>query len=488
VTRIRGYIRESTAAQGEKFGPDAQRAAILEACRSLELAAPAHWYTDLISGTGSVVRDALAAARTDARAHEYDVLICYDTSRWARNEREAFDFEHEMKIAGVRIYYAAERIWADDDATALHKGVLHVINAEYSRALSRRIRDGYAAKRAKGQHVGSIPWGYRRVDAARLEPTERVQIRILAWQLYASGDYTFATLAQELNRRGHRIDYRGRDRAFTRFTLSEILRSRVDLELGGLAAQTFERAREVRARHLQNEHVGQRRHEYVFAGVARCAQCGETYWGRMQAKSGKPSRRQLVHAPRGCGRGARDEELLERTIGAWLSTWSFGADARTRIARFLRRSSAAAVQDRERTRALRELERLQNLYRWGDLEETLYRAESSRVRERLAALGPGAAPRPSDQALKLASRIGLAWDAAALPARRAFVREWIAELRIRRDGIIDVVPRPAVAAVVYAAQGSGTVGDAGRSPAVPHPVRVVGLEEWRRFWADAESA
>jgi DNA invertase Pin-like site-specific DNA recombinase len=488
MTRTRAYIRESTVQQGEKFGPDAQRAAILEACRSLELAAPAHWYTDLITGTGSVVRDGLAAARSDARAHEYDVLICYDTSRWARNEREAFDFEHEMAVAGVRIYYAAERIWADDESKALHKGVLHVINAEYSRALSRRIRDGYAAKKAKGQHVGSIPWGYRRVDAARLEPTERVQVRLLAWQLYATGDYTFATLAEELSRRGHRIDYRGRDRAFTRFTLTEILRSRVDLELGGLDAATFERAREVRARHLRNEHVGQRRHEYLFAGVARCGECGETYWGRMQAKTGKPSRRQLVHAPRGCGRGARDEELLERTIGAWLSTWSLGGDARTKIARFLRRSGAAAVQDIERARSLRELERLQKLFRWGDLEETEYRAESARVRDRLSALGPGTTTRPSDQALKLASRIGVAWGAAALPARRAFVREWISEVRLRRDGLVDVVPRAAVAAVVYAAQGSGTVGDTGRSPAVPHPVRVVGLEEWRRFWAEAETA
>lgn len=489
MSRVRAYVRESTVAQGEKFGPDAQRAAIDAACDELKIARAQLWYSDLITGTGKVVRDGLAAAIADARAHQYDVLVCYDTSRFARNERQAFDFEHEMAQAGVRVYYAAERIWSDDESTALHKGVLHVINAEYSRALSRRIRDGYAAKKAKGQHVGSIPWGYRRVDAARLEPTERVAVRLLAWQLYAAGDYTFATLADELNRRGHRIDYRGRERTFTRSTLSEILRSRVDLALGGLDQATFDRAREVRTRHLRNEHVGQRRHEYLFVGVARCGECGEGYWGRMQAKTGKPSRRQLVHAPRGCGRGARDEELLERTIGAWLSTWSLRGDARAKIARFLRGSAGASVQDVERTRALRELDRLQKLFRWGDVDESEYRSETARVRDRLAALGPGSAPRaPSADALRLASRIGVAWAAASLSARRAFVREWISELRIRRGGLVDVVPREAVAAIIYAAQGSGTVGDTGRSPAVPHPVRVVGLEEWRRFWADVESA
>jgi DNA invertase Pin-like site-specific DNA recombinase len=464
--RVRAYIRESTVAQGEKFGPDAQRAAILDACRDLNLGEPAHWYTDLITGTGKLVRDALLTARSDARSAEYDALVCYDTSRWARNEREAFDFEHEMKLAGVRIYYAAERIWADDEAKALHKGVLHVINAEYSRALARRIRDGYAAKKAKGEHVGSIPWGYRRVDAARLEPTDRVASRILIWTLYATRDYTYATLAEELNRRGHHIDYRGPGRPFTKFTITEILRSRVDLDLGGLDQAIYDRAREVRARHTKHEHVGQRRHQYVFAGVARCGDCGETYWGRMQAKTGLASKRQLVHAPRGCARGARSEEMLERVIGGWLATWSLQGDVRVRIARFLRRSDATAVQDAERARAERELERLRQLFRWGDISEAEYRADSARVHDRVVALGPRTITRPpSDEALKLASRIGLAWSAASLPARRTFIREWISELRIRRDGIIDIVPREAVAAIVYAAQGYGTVGDAGFEPA-----------------------
>jgi site-specific DNA recombinase len=466
MSRVRGYIRESTVAQGEKFGPDAQRAAILEACRSLEVSVPAHWYTDLITGTGKVVRDGLAHAISDARSRDYDVLVCYDTSRFARNEREAFDFEHDMALAGVRVYYAAERIWADDETKALHKGVLHVINAEYSRGLSRRIRDGYAAKKAKGHHVGSIPWGYRRVDASRLEPTERVAIRILAWELYSTGEYTYATLADELNRRGHRIDYRGHERPFSRFTLTEILRSRVDLELGGLDVGTFERARAVRERHKLNEHVGQRRHEYLLAGVVRCAECGETYWGRMQSGTGRVTRRQLIHAPRGCRRGGRSEELLERQIGAWLATWSLPADARTRIASYLRRSDAAAVQDVERARGERELERLRQLFRWGDIGEAEYRADSARIRDRLAELGPQSIVRPpSEDALKLASRIGVAWSAASLPKRRAFIREWVSEVRIREGGL-DIVAQPAVAPIVFAAQRSevGTVGDTGFEP------------------------
>src|SRR6266536_224066 len=173
----RGYIRESTKAQGEKFGPDAQRHAIRRAAHDLGIALDeSRWYVDLITGTGRVVRDELRAAMRDARAGDYGALVCYDTSRWARNERDAFTFEGEMHAAGVRIYYVAERIWSDDgsEGAAISKGVMHVLNAQYSRTLSRKIRDGLRAKMAKGGYAGGVPWGYRySADRMSLEPTDK---------------------------------------------------------------------------------------------------------------------------------------------------------------------------------------------------------------------------------------------------------------------------------------------------------------------------
>lgn len=86
-----------------------------------------------------------------------------------------------------------------------------------------------------------------------------------------------------------------------------------------------------------------------------------------------------------------------------------------------------------------------------------------RERDRLADLGPLALVRPpSENVLRLASRIGLAWSAASLPTRRAVIREWVSEVRIRAGGL-DIVPQASVATIVYAAQRTqvGTVGDAG---------------------------
>jgi hypothetical protein len=61
----------------------------------------------------------------------------------------------------------------------------------------------------------------------------------------------------------------------------------------------------------------------LFSRLARCAECGEIFWGRVQQQRnshGVTESKQLVDAPRGCGRGARTESELSRRLGMWLST------------------------------------------------------------------------------------------------------------------------------------------------------------------------
>lgn len=493
MTRVRAYLRESTAAQGEKFGPDAQRAAITDACRVLDLPPPARWYTDLVSGTGRVVRDDLGAALADAQAHDYDVLVCYDTSRFARNERDAFNFEHELHRAGARLFYVREGIWADDRRSAVHKGVMHVLAAQYSRDLSERIRDGLRAKKAKGGWVGGVPWGYRySADLMRIEPTDDATVRLLAWDLYASGAFTTATLAEELNRRGLRIRSRGADRPFTKWTLTEFFRSRVDREVGGLDPATYDRARAIMdARRTTHEKPGQRRHAYVFSGVARCGDCGEAFWGRMHVDRAKPaSRAQLYHAPSGCRKGAHYEDAVEAWFGRWLQTWRLPADARTRIARYVGRGQRDDGRAVRRHAIAGAIERLRDLYRWGEIDERGFTAERARLQRELDELGPDATTLvPSGSALKLASEIGTAWNAVSAETRRRFVSEWFEQVMIRRDGSVEVYPRPAYASIVFAAVGGhGGHGTSTAHHADPHAFTVAGYAAWAAFWASEATA
>ncbi len=310
--------------------------------------------------------------------------------------------------------------------------------------------------------MGGVPWGYRRsADLMRIEPDAGASVRLYAWQRYASGDVTMATLADRPARERTLLAAPS-DAVTTPVQLvEEFFRSRVDLDVGGLDPTIYERARAILARRaMTRAKPGLRRHAYLSTSLARWGECGENLWGRMSVNRYKPRPyAQLYHAPRGCRRGALSEEKL---AGEWLQTWCLPADASTRIARYLGRTRS---DDRvvRRSQLAAELERLRNLYRWGDLEQRDFLTQRTAVQRAIEELGPDIAPRPSRDALKLAGEIGRALNDVSAQTRRRFLEEWFEQILIHRDGRVEVMPREAVRGIVYAAQ----VGIAGSPPALP---------------------
>ena len=131
---------------------------------------------------------------------------------------------------------------------------------------------------------------------------------------------------------------------------------------------------------------------------------------------------------------------------------AFGAAERARIRRFLSSGGRDEERAAKRHAIETELERIRNLYRWGDMAEREYVDESRRLRSSLDALGTDVVPaQPREDAMRLASRIGEAWATVSIEMRRRFVTEWFAELRLNRDGAVDVVPRENVREIVYPA-------------------------------------
>ncbi len=458
--RARGYVRESTVRQGERYGPDAQRRTIERACSELGLEAPSAWYTDLVSATGRVVRDELAAARRAAAAREYDVLVCYDTSRWARNERDAFAFEDEMHRAGVRIYYVAERIWSDDEAegAAIAKGMFHVLNAQYSRTLRRKIRDGYAAKFATlGLPGGQLPWGYQwgaEAKSIELVPDEAA-VRRLVFELYGTGAYSSRSLADELNRRGHRI----RGRALSAWSAFEILRNPIAIGVTrrgddahqGAAPPLIDRMLWARCQELLRARRAWRgavrRNVFVFSSRARHAPCDRPLWGHRRSLRGRPERR-LVHSSPKCGAAfARNEEHLEWVFQAWLETFRLDAVHRVRLAAFLREDSAGPHVERVREQAERRLERARKLFLLGDIEEPKFLAERREAQRVIDAAVPSRAPVVSD--VKALQALAAAWPKASLEARREFVEQLTTEVRFDGDSM-ELVIRPELRRMVAA--------------------------------------
>lgn len=493
--RPRGYVRESTTRQGkdDRFGPEIQKHAQRELVARFGLRDLTYFYTDLVSGTGALRRSDFQRMVADARARQFDVLLVYDVSRFARNETDAWVYLDALRDAGVPVYFCDEDILTVVDEDWRDR-IGDVINAAaaYSRRLSRNVRRGLERKRARGLYVGGIPWGYQvRPDGSGLEPMSDgavTRTRLELWTLYATGSWTYATLATELNRRGLRMTWRGRTRPFSKWSIQEVLEHRVDLEHGGLAPATFDAVRILQAsRAGARSKPGQQRHRYLFSTVARCGECGERFWGRMNNNAKKPrSYPQLIHAPRGCRSGTRNEEKLVAEFGLWLKSWRLGADVRVRVARYLAGRRVDDSREVRRRSIASELDRLRNLYRWNDIGETEYLAERRRLARAQDELGPEPEVRaPSSEALDLAARIGDAWSAVSMETRRRFLEEWFEKVLIHRDGRTVIVPREPYRAIVFAA-----VGSAGATPngsAVP-TFSVSGLAEWEAFWAAEATA
>jgi len=188
--RAARWIRESTAGQADRFGPDAQRDHQDRAIERYGLVDTGLAWQVAHSGrtiaTTSQWAEMLAGA-----GRSWDVLVVGYVSRFARDLRTAVNARHDLHAAGAAILFADERLLTSDEE-AWEGWAREAVEAEaYSRRLGKRIREGYAAKRRRlADPGGHPPFGFRRsgIDHV-LEPVaETAHIVSEAFELAAAGE------------------------------------------------------------------------------------------------------------------------------------------------------------------------------------------------------------------------------------------------------------------------------------------------------------
>jgi DNA invertase Pin-like site-specific DNA recombinase len=170
-----GYIRVSTDEQ--RLGPEAQRAAI-QAWAAREGVSVTSWHVDQgVSGATAIeARPALCAALAALRDHGAGVLVVAKRDRVARDVVVAAMVERAAAGAGARLVSADGTGNGDAPADLFMRGVIDCA-AQYERGLIRaRTKAALAAKSAKGERVGEIPYGYHlAADGVRVEADEAEQ-------------------------------------------------------------------------------------------------------------------------------------------------------------------------------------------------------------------------------------------------------------------------------------------------------------------------
>jgi DNA invertase Pin-like site-specific DNA recombinase len=197
------YLRASKDEQ--RLSPEAQRAAVA-AWAAREGVSVAAWHVD--QGVRSVTpieqRPALCAALVRLREHGAGVLVVAKRDRVARDVVLAAGVERAAESAGARLVSAAGEGSGDTPADGFMRTVIDGA-AAYERALIRsRTKAALAAKRARGERAGNLPFGFALAPdgSDRLVPDASEQdVLALVRDLRRQG-LTVRAIAQELSGRG----------------------------------------------------------------------------------------------------------------------------------------------------------------------------------------------------------------------------------------------------------------------------------------------
>jgi len=203
-TRVRSHACNPPL-RAALLSSEAQRAGI-EAWAERERTCVAVWCVDhgVCSVSPVAERPALRAALAALRQHRAGVLVVAKRDRIARNVVLAADVERAAASAGARVVSASGEGNGDSPADAFMRTVIDGA-AQYEHGLIRaRTRDALAAKRARGERVGSVPFGFALdADGVRLVAVEHERAAIArARELRARG-LTLRAVAVRLAAEGH---------------------------------------------------------------------------------------------------------------------------------------------------------------------------------------------------------------------------------------------------------------------------------------------
>jgi DNA invertase Pin-like site-specific DNA recombinase len=164
--------------------PAAQRLAI-ETWAKRECVEIKSWQIDLgVDGATPIAeRPGLVAAYSALREHQAGMLVAANADRFAHDELVCWLIERAALTQGASIHTAdgsrgptRARVEAPEEKTGFTRGAVALASAYERVTLRSRIRASLAEKKARGERVGTIPYGYRlATDGVHMEPDEAEQ-------------------------------------------------------------------------------------------------------------------------------------------------------------------------------------------------------------------------------------------------------------------------------------------------------------------------
>ncbi len=457
MKRCFGYVRVSTAKQGEGVSLDEQRSAIERYAATHDMRV-VEWFEEKETAAKRgrpVFREVLKRLRKK----EADALIIHKIDRSARNLRDWADL-NEFMDQGT-IHFAHESLDLSTRGGRLAADLQAVVAADYIRNLRDETRKGHEGRLKQGLFPFNAPLGYLNSGPGKpkeIDPVTGPLVRE-AFELYATGKYSLDTLSETMFEKGLRT--KGGKRVYKPY-LAEILRNPFYVGTMKVRAsgETYPGKHEPLISHSLFDDVqrvldgkaikGNGRRQHLYRRLFRCVHCERFLVGELQ--KGRVYYR--CHE-KGCpGRTVREDTVTD-TVMDTLGSISFNEKELAYLKQELNNSRKSAEDDTkneaselERKSGLIEsrLKRLTLAYLDGDLDQEQYRetkeelhAEARATAERREHLqeNPEAAYDIAVRTLELAATAQQGYGRATDTERRVLV-ETVSSNRSAEDGNVSI--------------------------------------------------
>ena len=136
-----------------------------------------------ISLDGRAGIQALLAA-AESKSRPFDVLLVDDSSRVARDLRDALHVMRVLKFAGIRTIYLSQQIDSANEQAETLLTIHGLVDGLYLQEMSKKIKRGLAGQLQRGFHTGSKTYGYRTEPVA--DPSGKSDsggVAVVGWRL-----------------------------------------------------------------------------------------------------------------------------------------------------------------------------------------------------------------------------------------------------------------------------------------------------------------
>ncbi len=286
-----GYIRVSTAKQGEKgVSLQEQREAIVQYARRYELKI-AKWFEERESAAKRG-RPVFTQMMNELRRGHARGVIIHKIDRSARNLKDWADLG-DLIDAGLEVHFANESLDLHTRGGRLSADIQAVVASDYIRNLREETRKGFYGRLKQGFYPLPAPLGYLDCGKAKkkeLDP-ERAPLVAKLFALYGTGQYSLHRLLDESrtwplrNRRGSMLTLTGLSTILNNPFYSGLMRvRRTGEQFAGnhpplIAKSLFDQVHAI----LRGKTVLRTiQHEFAFRKLVRCGQCQYTLIGELQ--------------------------------------------------------------------------------------------------------------------------------------------------------------------------------------------------------------